>query len=264
MTAVSLAEICDFLEAQAPLSLAAEWDNVGLLVGDRGDRVSRIVTCLTITPAVAAEALREGANLIVTHHPLPFRPLQRLTADDPAGAMLLRLVRGGVAIYSPHTAFDSAAAGINQQLAVGLGLTEIAALIQVEGVGDAGTGRIGRFSPAVTLAEAADRLKRFLGLLGLHAVGDAQARIERVAIGCGSGGEFLDAAAGAGCQLLVTGETRLHTCYEAEARGISLLLAGHFASERFGVEQLAAIIAQRFPALSIWPSRDETDPLRWC
>jgi putative NIF3 family GTP cyclohydrolase 1 type 2 len=82
-------------------------------------------------------------------------------------------------------------------------------------------------------------------------------------VACGSAGEFVGAAMERGSQLLVTGETRLHTCYEAEARGIALLLAGHYASERFGVERLAAILAREFPALKAWASRDETDPLTW-
>src|SRR6185295_17432474 len=111
--------------AFAPAALAAEWDNVGLLVGDRAQKVERIMTCLTITPAAASEAIREQADLIVSHHPLPFKPLKRLTADQPTGRILLDLIRAGISIYSPHTAFDSAAAGINQQLAEALGLKNI-------------------------------------------------------------------------------------------------------------------------------------------
>ena len=81
----TVADVCAFLDAFAPPALAAEWDNVGLLVGDAAQKVERIMTCLTITPAVTAEAIRERADLIVTHHPLPFKPLKRLTADHPAG-----------------------------------------------------------------------------------------------------------------------------------------------------------------------------------
>src|SRR5262249_45637717 len=112
----TVADLSDFLDAFAPPALAAEWDNVGLLVGDRAQKVDRIRTCLTITPPAAAEATRERADLIVTHHPRPFKPLKRLTADQPAGRILLDLISAGIAIHSPHTAFDSAAAGINQQL----------------------------------------------------------------------------------------------------------------------------------------------------
>jgi putative NIF3 family GTP cyclohydrolase 1 type 2 len=107
------------------------------------------------------------------------------------------------------------------------------------------------------------RLKKFLRIAGLHAVGDLLRPIERVAIACGSAGELLDAAIRADCQLFITGEASLHTAYEAEARGAAMLLVGHYASERFGVESLAASISRQFPSLTAWPSRDERDPLVW-
>ncbi len=256
MTTVS--NLCDFLAAFAPPQLAAEWDNVGLLVGDRQQAVSRVMTCLTVTPAVAAEAIRERVDVIVTHHPLPFRPLARLTADEPTGRLLLDLIRGGVAIYSPHTAFDSAAAGINQQLAEGLGLSDIQPLVPA---GELGVGRIGRLPQAQTPSQVVAQTKRFLRINSVSVVGDLSRPIERVAIACGSAGELLDAAITAGCDLFLTGEARLHTCYEAEARGIALLLAGHYASERFGVEKLAEVLVTQFPAMTVWASRDERDPV---
>jgi dinuclear metal center YbgI/SA1388 family protein len=260
---IIVADLCTFLEAFAPPPLAADWDNVGLLVGDRAQRVSRVMTCLTITPVSAAEAIRDQVDLVVTHHPLPFKPLQRLTADEPSGRMLLDLIRAGIAIYSPHTAFDSAAAGINQLLAAGLELIEIAPLVPWSGLSAVGEGRYGHCAPPQSLGQIAARLKQFLRVGGLHAVGDLQRPIERVAIACGSGGEFLSAASAQGCQLLITGEARFHTCLEAESRGLALLLPGHYASERFGVERLAAELAAQFPSLSIWPSRAESDPLSW-
>jgi dinuclear metal center YbgI/SA1388 family protein len=260
----TVADLCAFLDSFAPPALAADWDNVGLLVGDRAQKVERVMTCLTITPSVAAEAIRERAELIVTHHPLPFKPLRRLTTEQPAGRILLDVIRAGVAIHSPHTAFDSAAAGINQQLAEGLGLTQIQPLEPAEGLAAGlGSGRWGALLQPQTLGQLAARLKQFLRISGLHAVGNLQAPISRVAVACGSAGEFLDVAIERGCQMLVTGETRLHTCYDAESRGVALLLAGHYASERFGVERLAAVLAAQFPELTVWASRDEADPIRW-
>jgi len=254
----TVAEIADFLERFAPAALAAEWDNVGLLVGDRAQKIERVMTCLTITPAVTAEAVQEQVDLVVTHHPLPFRPLKRLTADEPTGRMLLDLIRSGIAVYSPHTAFDSAAAGINQQLAEGLQLTAIEPL-------DAETqaGRVGQLAAPQTVGQVAARLKQFLKISGFFVVGNLQAPVTSVAVACGSAGEFLDLAICRGCQLFITGETRLHTCYDAESRGIALLLAGHFASERFGVERLATVITEQFPQITIWASRREADPLIW-
>jgi dinuclear metal center YbgI/SA1388 family protein len=259
----TVAELCAFLDCVAPLALAAEWDNVGLLVGDRAQKVERVMTCLTITTAAAVEAVREQADLVVTHHPLPFKPLNRLTSEEPAGRILLAFIRAGVAIYSPHTAFDSAAAGINQQLAEGLDLAQIQPLEPAEGLpAGLGSGRWGQLAQVQTLGQLAARLKQFLKINGLHVVGNLQMPLSRVAVACGSAGEFLDVAIEHGCQVLITGETRLHTCYEAEARGVALLLAGHYASERFGVERLAEVLARQFPALAIWPSRDERDPLQ--
>lgn len=121
-------EVCRYLQEVAPLSLAEDWDNVGLLLGDESADVVRVVTCLTLTPDVAEEAIAAGARLIVTHHPILFKPVKRLTGNTSEGRMLLKLMRHGIAVYSPHTAYDNSATGINQQLAELLELTDIAPL----------------------------------------------------------------------------------------------------------------------------------------
>jgi dinuclear metal center YbgI/SA1388 family protein len=253
--------IAAFLEEFAPSRLAEAWDNVGLLVGDRRATVARAMTCLTITPASAAEAVRGRADLIVAHHPLPFAALKRLTAETTAGRLLLELIAAGVAVYSPHTAFDSAAAGINQRLAAGLGLRGVAPLTPAaEGQG---AGRWGWLEDALPLGQLADRLKEFLKIGHLQMVGDPCRLVRTVAVACGAAGELLGAAVAAGCDAMVLGETRFHTCLEAEAAGMGLLLPGHFASERFAVERLAEVLAAQFPDVEIWASREERDPLVW-
>src|SRR4029077_979302 len=122
---LTVSVVAELLERFAPSRLAAEWDNVGLLVGDRVRPVERIMTCLTLTPASVAEAVAERSELVVVHHPLPFRPLRRLTSDSVEGRLLLKLIEARIAVYSPHTAFDPAGRGINQRLAEGLRLTAI-------------------------------------------------------------------------------------------------------------------------------------------
>src|SRR5579862_4938133 len=124
----TIADLCSWLDAFAPVRLAAEWDNVGLLMGERSDACERIMTCLTITPESAAEAVERRASLIVTHHPILFRPVKRLSADSAEGAMLWKLARAGVSVYSPHTAFDNARHGINARLAERLRLGDVAPL----------------------------------------------------------------------------------------------------------------------------------------
>src|SRR5947209_11124530 len=112
-----LATVIRYLEQFAPPALAEDWDNVGLLLGDPAADVHRAMTCLTVTPECAAEAIEAQAQLIVTHHPVLFRPVKRLTTATAEGRMLLDLVRAGVAVYSPHTAFDNTRDGINDALA---------------------------------------------------------------------------------------------------------------------------------------------------
>jgi dinuclear metal center YbgI/SA1388 family protein len=255
-------DIARFLDQYAPHNLAESWDNVGLLVGDRQRALSKVMTCLTITPASAAEAIRSKADLIVTHHPLPFSPLKKITTDTPEGQLLCDLLGARISIYSSHTAFDSTLEGINQQLAEGLELTDIRPLVP-QTDGQLGAGRYGRIRAGSTIESIAERLKTFLRIGQVQAVGQVGQAVTNVAVACGSAGEFLGPARLAGCQLLVTGEVRFHTCLEAEATGMALLLAGHFASERFGVEALAGVLARQFAGLEVWASRDEQDPLRW-
>lgn len=250
-----------FLKEFAPPRLAESWDNVGLLVGDRCGEVRRLMTCLTITPTTVDEAIGQGADLIVAHHPLPFSPIKRVTLDTTAGRLLLKLIAAGVSVYCPHTAFDSAAEGINQRLAEGLGLEEIVALLpQAEGQGG---GRWGRVVGSSTLGELAQRLMKFLGIAQLQIVGRGEQEIRTVAVACGAAGEFLETARQATCDAMVLGEARFHTCLEAEAWGIGLLLPGHFASERFAVEELAGLLGRQFSEIQVWASRQECDPLRW-
>ena len=253
--------IADFLERFAPTHLAEDWDNVGLLVGDDSREAARVMTCLTITPGTAAEAISQAANLVVAHHPLPFRALKRLTAESTTGRMLLDLIGAKIAVYSPHTAFDSAANGINQRLARGLGLRGVLPLVfDRRGLG---SGRVGWLEEPLELARMADRVKRFLSVDRLQIVGDPDRAIRTMAVGCGAAGEFLQAAREADCDAMLIGETRYHTCLDAEAAGIGLILPGHYASERFAVECLADVLAEEFSSLEVWASRDERDPLVW-
>jgi dinuclear metal center YbgI/SA1388 family protein len=221
---------------------------------------------LTLTPTSVAEAIDRGADVVVAHHPLPFRPLKRLTTDSTPGRLLLELIAGGVAVISPHTAFDSARSGINSRLAEGLGLSDIApiALASDQGPdGTVGTGRWGRMAEPITLRDVANRVKRFLSAQRLQVVGPDPMPVSRVAVACGSGGELLEPARQLGCHCLVTGEARFHTCLEAEAAGMGLVLPGHFASERFAVQCLGDDLTERLAGIEVWVSQREQDPLRW-
>ena len=261
----TIRDIATLLESFAPVQLAEDWDNVGLVVGDPHRAAKRVMTCLTLTEDVAQEAIERKADLVVTHHPLPFRPLKQLTTSTPEGRVLWNLIGAGVSIYTPHTAFDSAAQGINQQLATGLQLVEIQPMIPaLESTPDRplGTGRCGAVQQPSTLAQLASSVRQLLAINHVRLVGDDSQPITRVAVACGSGGSLLDAAIDAGADALVTGEATFHSLLAARAAGVAVVLTGHYASERFALEHLAAWLKTQQPELETWASTVECDPLR--
>ena len=169
-----------------------------------------------------------------------------------------------MSVYSPHTSFDSAALGINQTLAKKLGIDAPTPLQPlVDDPDELGSGRVGKFSDPLSLGDLATRACGELGISGLHVVGDKEKMITKVAVACGSGGSFLDVAKRKGCDALVTGETTFHTALDAKANSVALILVGHYASERFAVEDLAGHIKAEFDELEVWASAEECDPLEW-
>ena len=260
-----LSSVVEKLESIAPLELAESWDNVGLLAGDLETAICRVMTCLTISPRTVKEAIEGKAQLVVTHHPLPFKPLQRIVTSSAAGQSLWALIREGIAIYSPHTAWDNAAAGINSRLAGMLKLTEIRP-IRVTGMVDSdgrclGVGRIGKLHPKLSYSEIIARLQTHIPSIHATINQEFDRPFERVAIVCGSGGSLAEAARRAGANLLVTGEATYHQCLEAQSMGLGMLMIGHFQSERFAMAALADILKAEFPSLDVWTSCSECDPV---
>lgn len=259
--------LCQVLARWAPLNLAESWDNVGLLIGDRRSAVRNVMTCLTVTPGVVDEAIAGRVNFLVSHHPLPFKPLGRITTDSQAGQMVWRLAGAGIHLYSAHTAYDSAAAGINDQWATAMGLTQVRPIQPIAGVteNDAsiGVGRFGLLAQRTTAAALLHRAAEFCGSTRPRWTGDPARPIHRLGIACGSGGGFIGAARRVGCEALLTGEATFHQCLEAENAGIAILLVGHHASERFAMvhwaERLAAEIAAKWPDFAGTVSTSQAD-----
>jgi len=267
-----LETIVHFLETRYPLSLAESWDNVGLLVGDRAKPVRRIMTCLTVTPESCREAIEQHADLIVTHHPFPFQTVRQITTATNIGGMLWQLIRAGVAVYSAHTAFDSAATGINQQIAEMLKLEDIATLyppVVADMVAEEpqGTGRVGMLPQPVPLVELVKISANLFRQSILPYVGDPNRLVQRVAIGCGAAGDFLDQVIVQNADVFLVGEAKFHQYLEATAHRVAMILPGHYASERFAVEQMVDVIANHFRDLDepliVWASRLESDPQRF-
>jgi GTP cyclohydrolase I len=258
-----LSEIEAKLQLIAPLELAEEWDNVGLLSGDLQSSVNRIMTCLTLNPITVSEALAEKADLVIAHHPLPFRPISKIVTSTTTGRTLWELTRAGVAIYSPHTAWDNARQGINVQLADIIGLGGLNPLTPTQATSaeciGLGTGRVGELEVAEPIDEIIRKLQRRLSHLRFSCNQPLETRCHRVAIVCGSGGGFVESALSSGADLLLTGEATYHQFLESQSRGMTILTIGHFASERFAMDQMAIMLSSAFPKLTVWASRLERD-----
>jgi dinuclear metal center YbgI/SA1388 family protein len=259
---VTIGDLSRWLNEQAPLQLSESWDNTGLLLGDPNAAVKRVLTCLTITESSANEAIQQEADLVIAHHPLPFKPLKRITSESIPGRLLWNLARAGIAVYSPHTAWDSAENGINAMLVRRLGLEAVKPLIasSASGLEHLGAGRIGELKNPASVTSVAQQLASMLPDCRPRGV-DSARPASIVAVACGSGGSLLETAIGSGCELFITGEATFHTCLEAQASGISLLMIGHFASERFSLVELARRLSKTFPQLECWACQNEIDPV---
>lgn len=230
------------LESIAPLELAEEWDNVGLLV-DPGARrrIRSVVLAIDCTDAVVEEAVGLRADLIVAYHPVLFEPARRLVWEDLSHRAVLRAIRAGISIYSPHTALDAAAGGVNDWLADALPAGERRPLRPRPEDPDQGQGREVVLARPLTLVTVIRRFKTQLGRRTLRVArppaAAAPTRVRRVALCAGAGYDVLRLAPDA--DLWLTGEMRHHDVLAAVARGVTVVLAEHSSSERGYLEVLA-------------------------
>jgi len=365
---VTVNDVVERLESIAPVARAAIWDNVGLLIGSRTSSVDRVLTCLTLTRPVAEEAAAQPAQLIITHHPILFRGVKRLTADTPEGRTVLTLVRAGISVYCPHTGFDNGPGGINDQIAGRLQLGDVRPLRATHGadvckivafvpeadltrVADAafaagagvignyrecgfrvagtgsffggeaanpavgqrgrreeapeyrfeavctrdkvagairavraahsyeepaldvypltaaddrvGEGRIGLLTSSCSLSDLAARVQSVLGSGPVQYIGDGRRPVRSVAIACGAAGEYWSDARAQGADVFLTGEMRFHDLLAAQADCVSVVLPGHYATERFAMVDLAAWLAAQFPGVVASASEADADPVSW-
>ena len=225
----TVGQVLEQLEKIAPLELAEEWDNVGLLAGRMDAKVDCVLCALDLTLDVVNEAAARGAQLIVTHHPILFRGRKNLREDDPEGKMLCALIRGNIALIAMHTNYDNAQPGVNDALAGVIGLKNVAALENGMRVGSV---------DEVSFAEFAKEAEAKLGG-PIRKYGSADRRVSRVAVLGGAGEDFVNQASSAGADVYITGEMAYHKALDAAAAGVCILEAGHAATEKPGIYALS-------------------------
>jgi dinuclear metal center YbgI/SA1388 family protein len=254
------------LERAYPPALAAEWDAVGLVCGDPAEPVQRVLVAVDATVGVVDEALDGGAQLIVAHHPLLLRGVHGVGADTAKGALVHRMIRAGVALFTAHTNADSANPGVSDALADALGLSVTGPLQPREDQLGTGLGRVGTLAAAEPFAAFVQRVTAALPRTawGVRGAGDPDRPVRTVAVCGGAGDSLLDAAAAAGVDAYVTADLRHHPADEHLRRGPrmpALVDVAHWASEQPWCAQAAGVIAAALDGtVEARVSTSRTDP----
>jgi dinuclear metal center YbgI/SA1388 family protein len=260
-----LGEVVAALEARYDPALAESWDAVGLVCGDPAETVRSVLFAVDPTAAVVDEAVAEGVDLVVTHHPLLLTPVHGVPADDPKGRLVHRLVRAGAGLFVAHTNADRAAEhGVNDALAAALDLQDPVPLLPDAVRPRAGLGRVGTLAEPEPLSAFAARVADVLPVTvgGVRAAGDPDSVIRTVAVCGGSGGSLVAAAAAAGADVLLTSDLKHHAVSEAlEAGGPALVDVAHWASEHPWVPRAVELLRHDLDGrVAVAGSALRTDP----
>ena len=259
---MKIREIIGALEHFAPLSLQDGYDNAGLQIGLTEDAdASGALLCLDVTEEVIDEAVARGCNLVVSHHPLMFRPPKHITGEDYVQRCIICAIRNGVWIYSAHTNLDNAPGGVSVKMAEKLGLTHIRALHPLP-QGDGGAGIVGELAEPMEREDFLATVKEVFDIDALRYNSWSGERIRRVAL-CGGAGAFLiPEAVAAGADAFLTGEIGYHHFFGFDEE-IQLVEMGHFESEQFTLEILRSIITQADPQLPVFDTSVKTNPINY-
>ena len=226
-------DIINIIERFAPKELAYDWDNTGFITGDREKEVKKIFITLDMFKSTVSEAVKSGADMIISHHPILFRGVQKIDYNSQQGYIVKELIKNDIALYASHTSTDCTKGGINDVLAQKLGIMECVPVEKNENFDGCGLGRIGKIENAMTLGEYARFVKKQLNTPYVRVCGDINRNIKTVAVGGGACDDLIGDAVKLGADVLVTADLKYHISADATEMGIALIDAGHYPTEVF-------------------------------
>ena len=261
---VHVSDILQFVETLAPRSMKMDWDNVGLLCGSKSTPVTKVLVALDPFEHVCEEAARWGAEVMVTHHPLIFKPLPNVTDETTIGRGIMTLIKHDISAINAHTNLDQAPGGVNDVLAKTLGLENVE-VVNPCGTTDDGTPwgllRMGPIEEQ-PLEAFLNNVKTKLGCDGLRYV-DGGKPVQKVCVGGGACADGFREALAAGCDTFVTSDIKYNQFWDAQDAGLNLIDAGHFHTENPVVAVLAEKIAAAFPDVEVKVSETHTDCMKY-
>ena len=267
---VTIQDIIVAIEEFAPRDWQEPWDNAGVQVGcDLERECTGVLLTLDVSEVAVSEAVRAGANLIVSHHPLIFAELKAITEATPVERTVREAILNGIVVYSAHTNMDAAPGGVNGKLAEMLGLRDVEPLVpglQRAERGRVGMGAIGSLPEAMEVERFLDRIKEVIGIPHLRHSALATKTVQRIALCGGNGTEFIGVALERGAELYLTSDIKYHQLFDAGAAGLLTLVdGGHYQTERHVVELFYALISKKFPTFAprCTLTAQGSDPVRY-
>ena len=236
---MKLKNIAEIIENEFPLDTAYEWDNCGILLGDGEREIKRVLLSLDVNDSVLKEAQAAGADLILSHHPILFNGIKRITAETPDGALLLNLTKSNIAVYAAHTNCDVGKNGINARLAAVFGLCG------TEFLEENGLGRIGNLENPVSFCDFVAFAKKVLKTPCVRICGDKTASVRRVAVASGACSESIPTAVKKGADVIITADMKYHEMITALELGICVIDAGHYPTEILVLDIFEEILKDR-------------------
>ncbi|MCL2370118.1 MAG: Nif3-like dinuclear metal center hexameric protein [Firmicutes bacterium] len=242
----TVGEAIKLIQAIAPEEHAykQEYDNIGLIVGDKSQHTRKVMCCLDVTNTVIDEAIEARADLIISHHPIIFHPTATVSSDTVLGKKILRLIKHNIAVYSAHTNLDFVKDGINDFVAIQLGLKNLRTLEPYVSE-DVGFGRIGELPSKATAATFREIISQLLGDKFVRIIGDPKGKVMRIAVINGGGGgdtKYIDMAIKAKADCLVTADVRHHVAVYALDAGITIIEPQHFNMEHCYIQRLVQLL----------------------
>ena len=240
-------DVVRVIEEFAPVSLQEGWDNSGLCIGSPESPVSSVLFGLDCTPELVDEAVACGADMIVTHHPLIFSGLKKISPEDYVGEAVIKAIKAGISIYAAHTSADKVLAGVSGAMAARLGLVNVS-ILEEDGDGT-GLGVVGDFPEPLPVEDVIRLVKERFRLKTMRTSRPLEGKISRVAMCGGSGGSLIKAAEASGAQLYLSGDISYHNFFTRE--GFMIMDIGHYESEIEIVDILFSLIKKNFPTFAV-------------
>lgn len=247
-------EVMETIEANYPGECAMDWDNVGLLVGRKDKEVKKIYVALDAVDEVIEAAAEASADMLITHHPMIFSAMRRITEDDFIGKRIIRLIQEDIAYYAMHTNYDVMGMAELAERMMRLKDSQVLEVTCPEGPFNGkpqGIGRVADLEEPVTLRECCEVVKSNFSLETVRAFGNLEAPVRRVAISPGSGKSMVKAALDMHADVLITGDIDHHTGIDAVAQGLAIIDAGHYGIEHIFVHDIAEFLRNRFPEAEV-------------